>query len=102
MFKVKINNEEYVFNEIKTLEQIAKELNINAYVAKVNNRLRELTFYLNFDCEVEFLDLNENEAVIVYQTTLRYIIAMALKRIDKDANLVFNDYVLYCPGIKSF
>ena len=48
---------------------------------------------MNFDCEVEFLDLNENEAVRVYQTTLRYIIAMALKRIDEKATLTFNDYV---------
>ena len=93
MYKVKINNQEYIFNENKTLETIANELNIKAYVAKVNNRLRELTFYLNFDCEVEFLDLTETEAVRVYQTTLRYIIAMALKRIDKNANLIFNDYV---------
>lgn len=93
MYKVKIKNNEYIYNENKTLEQIANELNIDAYVAKVNNRLRELTFYLNFDCEVEFLDLNETEAVRVYQTTLRYIIAMALKRIDKEANLIFNDYV---------
>ena len=93
MYKVIINNKIYSYNEKKTLEEIAKELNVECYVAKVNNRLRELTFYLNFDCEVEFLDLNENEAVRVYQTTLRYIIAMALKRIDEKATLTFNDYV---------
>jgi len=93
MYHVIINNKTYTYNDKKTLEDIANELNIKGYVAKVNNRLRELTFYLNFDCEVEFLTLNNLEAVRVYQTTLRYIIAMALKRIDPQANLVFNDYV---------
>lgn len=93
MYTVKIKDKIYTFEEKKTLEQIANELNIQCYVAKVNNRLRELTFYLNFDCVVEFLDLNETEAVRVYQTTLRYIIAMALKRIDNNAILTFNDYV---------
>lgn len=93
MYTVKIKDKIYTFEEKKTLEQIANELNIKCYVAKVNNRLRELTFYLNFDCFVEFLDLNETEAVRVYQTTLRYIIAMALKRIDNNAVLTFNDYV---------
>ena len=48
---------------------------------------------MNFDCEVEFLDLNNSEAVRAYQSTLRYVISMALKRIDKNANLIFNDYV---------
>lgn len=93
MYTVKLNNEFLQFEENKTLEQIANELNINAFAAKVNNRLRELTFYLNYDCEVEFLDLNDIDAVRVYQTTLRYIIAMAVKRIDSKARLVFNDYV---------
>jgi len=93
MYTVKIKDNIYKYEENKTLEQIAKELNVKCYVAKVNNRLRELTFYLNFNCEVEFLDLNETEAVRVYQTTLRYIIAMAVKRIDCNATLTFNDYV---------
>ena len=93
MYKVKINNHVYTYNEKKTLEEIANELNINSYIAKVNNRLRELTFYLNFDCEVEFLDLNNSEAVRAYQSTLRYVISMALKRIDPNASVTFNDYV---------
>lgn len=93
MYKVIINNKEYTYTENKTLEQIAFDLNIKCYIAKVNNRLRELTYYLNYDCTVEFLDLSNIEAVRVYQTTLRYIIAMALKRIDKNAKLTFNDYV---------
>lgn len=93
MYTVKINDKTYNFEEKITLEELANRLNIKSYVAKVNNRIRELTFYLNYDCEVEFLNLDNAEAVRVYQTTLRYIIAMAVKRIDKGATLIINDYV---------
>ena len=93
MYTVIINNKTYNYEEKKTLEEIANELNIKGYVAKVNNRLRELTFYLNFDCKVEFLGLDDLEAVRTYQSTLRYIISMAIKRVDANARIVFNDYV---------
>ena len=93
MYKVIVNNQTLNFENNITLEELAKQLNIKAYIAKVNNRLRELTFYLNFDCNVEFLNLDDLEAVRVYQTTLRYVIAMALNRIDPNAELKINDYV---------
>lgn len=93
MYTVTINNKLYKYEGRKTLKEIADELNIICYVAKVNNRLRELTYYLDSDCEVCFLDLNNVEAVRAYQSTLRYVIAMALKTFDKTAKLTFNDYV---------
>lgn len=93
MYKVKIKDKTYTYDEVKTLEEIANELNIKCYVATVNNRLRELTYYLNYDCEVEFFDLTNEEACRVYQTTLRFVIAMAVKRLDPDAKLYFSDYV---------
>lgn len=47
------------------------------YAAKVNNRLRELTYELTFDAKVEPLPLTNNDAVKVYETSLRYLVAMA-------------------------
>ena len=38
MYSVKINDKVYNYEENKTLEVIAKELNINCLAAKVNNR----------------------------------------------------------------
>lgn len=112
MYTVKYNNIVYNFNEKITLEQLAKDLNVKCYIATVNNRLRELTYYINYDCEVDFFDLNNSEAVRVYQSTLRYVIAMALNKIDEKAQLVFSDYVsrsflgvisnLNCPFNNSF
>lgn len=93
MYSVKINEKTYFYEENKTLEEIANELNIECYAATVNNRLRELTYYLNYDCVVEFYDLNNSEAVRIYQTTLRYIIIMALKNLRPHAKISFSDYV---------
>lgn len=47
------------------------------FAAKVNNRLRELTYELTFSATVEPLSLCNNDAVKVYETSLRYLVAMA-------------------------
>lgn len=93
MYTVKIGNKELHYENIMTLEEIAKEQGIKSYIATVNNRLRELTYYLNYDCNVEFLDLTSAEAVRVYHTTLRFIVAMALNRLKPNAKLTFSEYV---------
>ena len=93
MFKVTIDNKEYQFDEKITLVDLAKKFNKTAYVALVNNRLRELNFYLNFNCEVEFLDLDNFEAIKVYETSLRYLIIMAVERLYPQAKVKFSQCV---------
>ena len=53
-------------------------------VAKVNNRLRELTYELSFDANVELLDLKTSDGVKVYETSFRYLLAMAFHNIYPD------------------
>ena len=48
MFKVTINNETKEYNEKVTLDELASIYKPKALVAKVNNRLRELTYYVYF------------------------------------------------------
>ena len=93
MYIVKYNNKEYQFEENITLKDLAKKFGVEAYVAKVNNRLRELNFYLNFNCTVEFLDLTSFDAIRVYETSLRYLIIMALERLYPDIIVEFNQCV---------
>ena len=88
MFKVVIENKEYTFDDKITLVDLAKKLNKKSYVALVNNRIRELNFYINFDCEVEFLDHNHFEAVKVYETSLRYLIIMALENLYQNVKVL--------------
>lgn len=93
MYIVKYNNKEYQFDEKITLKDLAKKFNVEAYVAKVNNRLRELNFYLNFNCTIEFLDLTNFDTVRVYETSLRYLIIMALENLYPNIRVEFNQCV---------
>ena len=85
MFKVTLKGELFTLEaktQIKDL--IDKNEQKKYFVAKVNNRLRELTYELCYDCEVTLLDLSEYDAVKVYETSLRYLIAMAYHNLYPD------------------
>lgn len=58
--------------------------------ARVNNRIRELNYIIPEDATVELLTLKDREAQTMYQSTLRYLIIMAVKRVFPDARIVFN------------
>ena len=58
--------------------------------ARVNNRIRELSYIIQEDSEIELLTLKDIESQAVYQATLRYLIVMAAKRIYPDARIKFN------------
>lgn len=92
MFTVKVNNQSMQFENNITLKKLADDLKIEAYVAKVNNRLRELDYYINYNCEVDFFDLTNFDAAKVYETSLRYLIIMAIERLYPNAKVNFN----YC------
>ncbi len=90
MFKVKIKNEIIECCKPTALLELLGS-DAKKYVgAKVNNRLRELTFILNRDCEVEFLSLTNTEATRIYEASLRYLMAMAVHRIDKKLTVQFD------------
>lgn len=93
MFTIKINEKNYQFEDKITLKDLSQSLNIESYAAKVNNRMRELNYYVNYDCEVEFLNLKSFEAVRVYETSLRYLIIMALEQLYENVEVSFNQCV---------
>ena len=93
MFKVTINNIEHQYEEKVTLDELAKIYNPNALCATVNNRLRELTYYVNYDCTVEFLDLHDSEGVRVYESTIKYLVIMALENLYPGISIRFNQLV---------
>lgn len=93
MFSINIGGVIHNYEDKVTLKDLAKSLNVECYAAKVNNTMRELNYYINYNCEVEFLDLNSFEAVRVYETSLRYLIIMALERIYDNVKISFNQCV---------
>lgn len=93
MYTIEIDGKKYSYENNMTLEEIAKIFNKKAYVAKVNNRMRELGYYINYDCKIEFLDLTSQEAIRVYETSLRYIIIMAIEELYPNVTIKFNQSV---------
>ena len=90
MIKLMVNGKRIEKSEPVVLESLAKELGNSAYCAKVNNRIRELTYIVHKDSEIEFLDLSSTDSMNVYTASLRYIISMAIKRIYPRARVIFN------------
>lgn len=93
MFQIKINNQIYDYEDKITLKELANKFNKDAIIASVNNRLRELNYYINYNCEVEFLDLTNSDAVRVYETSMRYLVVMALENLYPDVKVSFGQCI---------
>ncbi len=87
MIRIRINGETRQFENMVKLLDLIDDNEKQFIAAKVNNRLRELNYRFYYDADVEFLDISHNEATLIYETSLRYLIAMAF-------NNLYPDYVL--------
>jgi uridine kinase len=100
MFRVKYQGKEKEFDKkISLLSLLDNSEKYSYLVAKVNNRLRELTYEVNYDCEVEFLGFDNYNAIRVYETSLRYLIALAFEKLYPELEIRFSYNVsrsLFC------
>lgn len=69
---------------IVLLDLLKEEDKTKYYAARVNNRLRELTFEVHYDAKIDFLDLSDYDACFVYERSLRYLFSMACKILYPD------------------
>ena len=90
MIKLKINNLEVIESSKISLEELANKYGFEAYCAKVNNRIRELSYVIDKECEIKFLNLKNVDAMNVYSTSLRYLVTMAIKNIYPEARVIIN------------
>ena len=67
--------------------------------AKVNNRVRELTYEVYYDANVEFLTLKDHDSTKIYEASLRYVIAMAFARTYPNLKIRFAYNVSRCISI---
>lgn len=84
-FTIKVLNNKTTKNLLSNSIALIDLLEVNQekkfFAARVNNRLRELTYELHFDASIEFLDLEDNDAVAVYERGLRFLFCMAVKKL---------------------
>ena len=74
----------------KTLEQIMHDSKLFGYCANVNGRLKELTAIVSGNLHIEYLDLHHDEAMRVYETSLRFLLLYASFLIDPKIQISFN------------
>lgn len=91
MFTVKIGEQTLTLEQKTPILELISIENQKKYIAaKVNNRLRELNYEVYYDCEIELLDLTNSDAVKVYETSLRYLLAMAFRRVYPQYSVRFS------------
>ena len=90
--EVTIKGKKYELTKGITLEEVAnvaKEGKYPILLARVNNRLKELTATLTEDAEVEFLDLTTREGNRCHISGLTYILLCAIKKLyGRKANML--------------
>lgn len=89
--KLSIQGQTKTYDRPQVLLDVARELGLkNILAATVNGRLRELSYIETKDASVEFLGYDHPDAIRMYESTLRYVVAMAIKRLLPSAKLRFN------------
>jgi len=75
-------------NKVALIELVGA--NHDYICAKVNNRVRELTYEVYYDAEVVFLTVKDQDAIRTYETSVRYLFAMAFNRLFPDVDFRFS------------
>lgn len=86
--EVEIKGKKYKMSKGRTLDEISKEFQ-NEYkypivLAKVDNRLRELSRPVNHNCKIEFFDLTSREGNSTHISGLTYVLLYAIKKLFGD------------------
>ncbi|MCK5731457.1 MAG: nucleoside kinase [Tenericutes bacterium] len=101
--KITVGKDVYNFDSHVRLEDLSKNYLGVFYAALVNNRLRELTYRVSYDAEVEFLDYSFYDATRIYATSMRYLASMAVRRVYPDIQIKFSNSIsmgIYGRGIE--
>ena len=91
--EVIINNKKYNYDKDTTLFEIAQDFKDDfkypIILARVGNRLKELTTPIEEPCTIEFLDLTSPEGNTTHVNGLVYIMVYAVKKLyGKSANII--------------
>ncbi len=87
-FKVLFNNQETVYSQpVKVLDIVGND---KKYVcAYVNRHVRELTYVVDKDSEIVPLTCKDNDAMRIYEASLRFLVAMAMHNIHPHYQIRF-------------
>ena len=89
--KLHIDGQLIQYDHPVQLTDVLHDLSLeNKLAATVNGRLRELTYIETKDADIAFLGYEHADAIRVYESTLRYVVAMAIYRLFPEVKVKFN------------
>ena len=89
--KIKTDGKDLSFDKPIALTEVAKKVDAHLpLAATVNGRLRELSYMITRDADVKLLSYNHGDAIRIYESTLRFVIAMAIKKLFPKVKVKFN------------
>jgi len=89
-FKIKVNDTERTYEKKVKLLDLLDSVDENLVCARVNNRIRELTYEVYYDADVQFLSCKDQDSIRIYETSLRYLVAMAMEHIHPELEIRFS------------
>lgn len=102
MIRIKLNETtQEIKKGTRLLDLLDPSVQKNYYTCKVNGRLRELTYPLNKNAEIEFLGIENTESMKTYEATLRYMVAKAFHELYPNVIVRFNYNVSRSIFVKS-
>lgn len=96
------NSEKEVLEGISLLElskDYKDDYKSTIIAAKVNNDIKELTYYLNESSRVEFIDLTHEDGMRIYRRSLNFILIKAVNDIFPDKKVIICHSIskgIYC------
>ncbi|HBF67771.1 MAG TPA: AAA family ATPase [Firmicutes bacterium] len=79
-FTLKYLGQEKTFDKNVRLLDLIEKNDKSIICARVNNRVRELTYEVYYDATIEFLTVKDVDAIKIYEASLRFVVAMAFAR----------------------
>ena len=86
-FTVKFLDQQKEFNEKVKIGDLIDNSDKHIICCRVNNRLKELTYYVEEDSRIEFLTIEDSDAAKLYESTVRFIAVMAFHRLYPELNI---------------
>lgn len=88
-FTLKYLGQEKSFDQKVCLLDLLEKNKKEYICARVNNRVRELTYEVYYDAKVEFLTVKDADAIRTYESSLRFVLAMAIHRVAPELKVRF-------------
>ena len=88
-FKVLFDSKETTYDNPVTILDVVGP-NREYVCATVNGRVRELTYTIDKDCEIVALTCKDRDAMRIYESSLRFLVAMAMHRIHPNFEIRFS------------